>query len=75
MSRLALGTLYGMSERATLASIHFEQEVLGLQNLMTYPLQSSYTQTTANDPSSEDGGRPKKDEGDLSESGDRSRNQ
>jgi hypothetical protein len=75
MSRLALGTLYGMSEKATLASIHFEQEILGLQNLMTYPLQSSYTQTTANDPSSEDGGRPKKDEGDLSESGDRSRNQ
>ena len=76
MSRLALGTLYGMSERATLASIHFEQEVLGLQNLMIYPLQSSYTQSTTTDGTDPvTGGRPEIDDSELTDSGDRSRNQ
>lgn len=76
MSRLSLGTLYGMSERATLASIHFEQEVLGLQNLMIYPLQSSYTQSTTTDGTDPViGGRPEIDDSELTDSGDRSRNQ
>lgn len=69
--RLALGTLFGMSELETLASIHFEQDVLGLQNLMIYPLQSSFT--TAND-GENTGGAPKKDDTELSDSGERSRN-
>lgn len=74
--RLALGTLYGMSESDTLALLHFEQETLGLQNLMINPLQSSYTNNgeinTDTDPVS--GGRPEKDTGELSPSGERSRN-
>lgn len=74
--RLALGTLYGMSEKATLAALHFEQETLGLQNLMIYPLQSSYTQTSTTEGTDlVSGGRPEKDAGELSPSGDRSRNQ
>lgn len=74
MSRLSLGTLYGMSERATLGAIHFEQETLGLQNLMVYPLQSSYTQSTTEGTDPVTGGRPQKDDKDLSPTGDASRN-
>lgn len=73
--RMSLGTLYGISEKQTLASLHFEQEVLGLQNIMAYPLQSSYTSSnvsTDTDPIK--GGRPEKDTGELSPSGERSRN-
>ena len=74
--RLALGTLYGMSERETLAQMHFEQEVLGLQNLMIYPLKSSFTSssdgTVDTDPIT--GGAPKKDDDELSASGERNRN-
>lgn len=71
-SRLSLGTLYGMSERDTLASIHFEQELLGLQNLMIYPLQSSYT--TSGD-GLDQGGRPQTPDEELTDSGERTRNQ
>ncbi len=73
--RLALGTLYGMSERNTLALLHFEQETLGLQNLMINPLQSSYTSSGEIETDPVTGGRPEKDVGDLSPSGERSRNQ
>lgn len=72
--RLALGTLYGMSELDTLASLHFEQDLLGLQGLMIYPLQSSYTSSNTEDTDPVTGGRPQKDDGDLSPSGDASRN-
>lgn len=69
--RLALGTLCGFSENATLSLIHFENEVLGLQNLMI-PLSTSYTQSGS---SGEIGqGRPKTDDvGSLSDSGERGR--
>lgn len=70
--RLALGTLCGFSENATLSLIHFENEVLGLQDLMI-PLSTSYTQS-GNGYTSEVGqGAPKKDVGDLTDSGDRDR--
>ena len=72
--RLALGTLYGMSESDTLALLHFEQETLGLQNLMINPLQSSYTNSGETETDPITGGRPEKDVGDLSPSGERSRN-
>lgn len=71
--RLAYGTLLGFSERQTMASLKFEIDVLGLQNTMKYPLQSSYT-TSGNEVGQVGEGRPEKDAGDLSPSGERSRN-
>lgn len=68
--RLAYGTLLGFSERQTMAQIKFETEALGLQELMRYPLTSSFT-TSGQD----DAGRPLKDDTELSPSGERSRNQ
>ena len=53
-----------------MANLLFETQVLELQNLMQYPLQSSYT--TSN--TTEEAGRPEKDSGELSPSGERSRN-
>lgn len=68
-NRLAYNTLLGISEKDTLAMMYLENDILGLQNKMIYPLQSSYTQ------SNNEGGRPTKDDGELSNSGDRMRNQ
>lgn len=42
-NRLAYNTLNGISEKDTLAMNYLEEEVLGLHNIMKYPLQSSYT--------------------------------
>ena len=70
--RLLYGTLIGVAEREMIAALRFETQVLGLQNEMIYPLQSSYT--TSNDGDGEPG-RPEKDAGELSPSGERSRNQ
>lgn len=72
--RLAYGTLMGYSERETMASLMFESQVMKLQDLMQYPLQSSYT--TSNDGTKGEVGQgaPEKDAGDLSPSGERSRN-
>ncbi len=69
--RLAYGTLLDMSERDTIAMLHFEQEVLGLQDLMIHPLASSHTQRGT----SEDVGRPQVPDDQLSPSGERSRNE
>lgn len=69
--RLAYQTLLGFSEKETLASLYMENELLGLQNLMIYPLQSSYT--TAGGESSE-GGRPETPDEELTDSGERTRN-
>ena len=70
--RLAYGTLLGFTERETVANLQFENQILGLPEQMVYPLQSSYT--TSNDGTGE-AGRPEKDTGELSPSGERSRNQ
>jgi len=70
--RLAYGTLLGASERQTMGSLLLETQVLKLQDLMQFPLQSSYT--TSNDGNGEVGA-PEKDAGELSPSGERSRNQ
>lgn len=69
--RLAYGTLMGISERETMASLLFETQALKLQDFMKYPLQSSYT--TSNNVSIE-GGAPQKDVTELSPEGERSRN-
>lgn len=77
-NRLAYGTLIGVSEKEQLASIFLETEVLKLQDKMIYPLTSSFT---SNGGITEDGytpevgqGAPKKDDGDLTPEGERSRN-
>ena len=72
--RLALGTFMGFTERETVASLHFEQDVLGLHELMKYPLQSSYTMTGEEEKGEVGQGAPEKDPTELSPSGDRSRN-
>jgi len=69
--RLAYGTLLGFSERETMANLMFETQILGLQNLMQYPLQSSYTTSNDGDVGQ---GAPEKSEEDLSPAGEKSRN-
>lgn len=73
--RLAYGTLLGFNERQTMAALKFETETLGLQNLMVYPLVSSYTSSGGTEKGQVGEGRPESDSGDLSPSGERSRNQ
>ena len=72
--RLAYGTLLGFSERQTMAALKFETEALGLQDIMIHPLVSSYTNTAESEKGEVGRGAPEKDSGDLSPSGDRSRN-
>ena len=70
--RLSYGTLLGFSERQTMAALKYETGVLGLQDLMKYPLKSSYT---ASNDSNGEAGRPETPDDELSPSGERSRNQ
>lgn len=71
--RTALNTLNGFSEKETVSMLHFENEILGLNELMI-PLNTSYTQSGGDGYTSEIGqGAPTKDEGELSESGERTR--
>ena len=58
-----------------MASLMFESQILGLQDLMKYPLQSSYTTSNNGEKGEVGQGAPEKDTGDLSPSGERSRNQ
>lgn len=66
-NRMAYNTFNGISERATLSMEFFETQVLHLPELMTHPLQSSYT-------TSGEGGAPEKSPDELTDSGERSRN-
>ena len=74
--RIALNTLDGFSEKSTIAMLHFENEILGLSNIMI-PFNTSYTQSANDDKAydPEPSGAPTKDPGELSDSGERSRNQ
>ena len=80
-NRLALNTLLGISEKETIAMNFLENEVLKLPEIMRYPLQSSFT--TSNDGSVDENGyttevgqgRPTVPDDELSDSGERSRNQ
>lgn len=69
--RLAYGTLLGFTERQTMGSLMFENSLLGLPDIMRYPLQSSYT--SSND-GTEEVGRPQTPDEELTPSGERSRN-
>lgn len=71
MYRLAYGTLMGFSERQTMAALKFETDILNLPSLMMNPLASSYTQSSGDNG---EAGRPEVDSGELSPSGERSRN-
>ena len=75
-TKLAINTLNGFNEKDTLSLNYVEEELLHLSDKLV-PLNSSYTQSGNDDGyTSEVGqGRPKKDEGDLSDSGERSRGQ
>lgn len=70
--RLAYGTLLGFSEKQTMAQLKFENEILGLPDIMKSPLQSSYTQSGDNGEVGE--GRPTVDDDQLTPEGERSRN-
>ena len=79
-NRLAYNTCLGISEKETLALNYLENEVLKLPDIMQYPLSSSFTSSGSN--TTEDGytseigqGAPKKDDDELSESGDRMRDE
>lgn len=72
--RLAYGTLLGFSERQTMASLLFETQALKLQELMQYPLQSSYTTSSGITKGTVGEGAPEKDVTELSPEGERSRN-
>lgn len=72
--RLAYSTLVGFTEKQTIAALRFEQDVLGLQDIMKYPLQSSYTITGEEEKGEVGQGAPEKPDDQLSPSGERSRN-
>lgn len=69
-NRLAYNTFNGISEKATMAMNLLENTILGLPEKMI-PLSSSYTQSGTND----EGGRPVTPDDELSDSGERSRNE
>lgn len=72
--RLAYGTLLDISERETMAQLMFETQVLKLQELMQYPLQSSYTTSNDGEKGEVSEGAPEKPAEELSPEGERSRN-
>lgn len=72
--RLAYGTLLDISERETMAQLMFETQVLKLQELMQYPLQSSYTTSNDGEKGEVGEGAPEKPAEELSPEGERSRN-
>jgi hypothetical protein len=73
--RMALGTLMDIPEKQTMSSLIFETQALKLQDLMQYPLQSSYTTSNDGEKGEVGQGAPEKPAEELSPSGERSRNQ
>ena len=66
-TKLAVNTLSGFSELETLAMNHLEEDILGLGNILTSPLQSSHTTSNV-------GGEDlKKDPEELTDDGEKSR--
>ena len=72
--RLSYGTLLNFTERETMGQLMFNQEVLGLHDLMIHPLQSSYTLSGESEKGEVGQGRDPIPDDQLSPSGDRSRN-
>ena len=69
-NRLAYNTFNGIDEKATIAMQLLENEILDLPNKMI-PLSSSYTQSGT----TEEAGRPEVPDDEISDSGERTRNQ
>ncbi len=72
--RLAYGTLLGFTERQTMAQLTFETQILKLQDLMQFPLSSSFTSSGDKETGQVGEGRPEKDDGEITQSTERSRN-
>ena len=72
--RMALGTLMDVPEKQTMSSLIFETQALKLQELMQYPLQSSYTTSNTGEKGEIGEGRPTLPDDQLSPEGERSRN-
>ena len=70
---LTYNTLNGFSEKDTMAMLQL-QDALGIPDKLV-PLSTSYTQSKTDSTTSSEPGRPEKDSGDLTDSGDRMRNQ
>ena len=70
-NRLAYNTFNDISEKATMAMEFFETNVLHLPEVMTHPLQSSYTTSNTGE---DEGGRPTTPDDELTPSGERTRN-
>lgn len=71
-TKLAYNSLNQFSEKDSLALNFFEEEVLHLSQKLI-PLQSSYTQSGSNDGPIDDGGAPVKDDDDITDDGEASR--
>lgn len=69
--RLAYQSLIGISEKETLAMLYMENELLGLPDIMQFPLISSHTTSNTGN---EEGGRPETPADELTDSGERTRN-
>lgn len=71
-NRIAYNTLLGITERETMAFEFLENQVLGLPQLMVYPLNSSFTMSGNN--GEVGAGRDSIPDDELSNSGERNRN-
>lgn len=72
--KLAYNTLNGFSEKETMALNVLEEDILHLKDKLV-PLSTSYTQSDNGYTDEVGQGAPEKDAGDLTDSGERSRNQ
>ena len=70
-NRMAYNTFNGISEKTTMTMEFFENQVLHLPEVMTHPLQSSYTTSNTGE---DEGGRPMTPDDELTPSGNRTRN-
>lgn len=71
-TRFSIGILDGQTPLEQLSMLKLERD-LGLVDLMSNPLNTSYTQSTTGDTDPISGGAPTKDSGDLSDSGSKAR--
>lgn len=71
-SRMSIGILDGNTALEQISMLKLEKD-LGLVDLMSNPLSTSYTQSNKSDTDPINGGAPSKDSGDLTDSGSKSK--
>lgn len=71
-SRMSIGVLDGNTALEQISMLKLEKD-LGLVDLMSNPLSTSYTQSNKSDTDPINGGAPSKDSGDLTDSGSKSK--